>query len=36
MHIELVTVVGLLALSPLLGRAVAALLHRFLGVRHDC
>lgn len=27
MHIELVTVVGLLALSPLLGRAVAVLLH---------
>lgn len=29
MHIELMTVVGLLALSPLLGRAVAVLLHRF-------
>lgn len=29
MHIELAVMVGLLAASPLLGRAVAVLLHRF-------
>lgn len=28
MHIELAAMVGLLAASPLLGRAVAVLLHR--------